>query len=985
MPSTTRSASRLANLQGTAQTTSTPKSTGTDSNVQVPQETSRKRKAESAVTKEVKKVSKKEDPSPSAQPALIPPSSSAEEDATVPAVLSFAFEEAKNHLIEADHRFEDLFEKMKCKPFEQLERVHPFQALAKSILGQQISWLAARSITHKFLRLYQPSLPEKPTEEERKAITFFPSPYQVATTGIDTLRTAGLSARKAEYIKDLATRFADGRLSTEKLLAADDEELARMLIEVRGIGRWTVDMFAIFSLRRPDILPVGDLGVQRGMVRWFLSLHSAAHPFSISPEKVGNSANTKTKKSQGEANEHPSESLVDGEKDDDMPVDSSSAPPGTSEGEESSSIPPPFTPSIKKTLSKPAATPGKPVPPLPSGIDVKLLKSRLDGKNKVKGAFLTPQEMNALSENWKPYRSVDPVALHDPRRCPRDKATTLPSSTPMSPSSYSTNQPIQPSSMASQNPKSYSTPEASSSVGPVSPDHTSRTTSFSPPQRGLTGITHMNKASQEGFDAGGSEGNGRRTLSESMPRLRRMLSYSTQLRQSSPSPTFPLLAAAKDQLAQMHDASFTSPDTMPDAALRRPSICQEDAPENGLQLHLNGEPSPELKLPRLEYSTEAHLYSSHFPAGHHLNSHFAQTYQLEDELGSGGYGFVMAAYHRIEGHEVAVKFIIKDKVPEHAWMEDEVVGRLPTEVVLMSYVNHPNIVKCLDLFEDHLYFYLVQELHGSPWHKNHRLDVEPPTIHCYSGRTPSVSTPALSPSSSEASLPASTPCTPPHVFATIKPHSGTDRTNADADMPKLLHTHLSIAQGASRPEITRRASHDLFECIEQSECKRLTESQARYVFAQVVDAVEYLEGLGITHRDIKDENLVIDQNLKVKLIDFGSATAVDPTQPRPYYTMFYGTAAYASSEILLKKDYQAAPAEIWTLGVLLSYLLAGISPFPTVRDAVDGKIFLSEKVVGKISEDAMDLMQKCLDANPETRATISQVKAHRWLQPRQLL
>jgi PAS domain-containing serine/threonine kinase len=121
---------------------------------------------------------------------------------------------------------------------------------------------------------------------------------------------------------------------------------------------------------------------------------------------------------------------------------------------------------------------------------------------------------------------------------------------------------------------------------------------------------------------------------------------------------------------------------------------------------------------------------------------------------------------------------------------------------------------------------------------------------------------------------------------------------------------------------------------------------------------------------------------QIKLIDFGSAIAVNPAEPRPYYKMFYGTAAYASSEILLKKDYQAAPAEIWTLGVLLSYLLAGISPFPTVRDAIDGKIFLSESVAGKISDDAMDLMRACLDPNPHTRATIHQVKAHAWLQQR---
>lgn len=95
--------------------------------------------------------------------------------------------------------------------------------------------------------------------------------------------------------------------------------------------------------------------------------------------------------------------------------------------------------------------------------------------------------------------------------------------------------------------------------------------------------------------------------------------------------------------------------------------------------------------------------------------------------------------------------------------------------------------------------------------------------------------------------------------------------------------------------------------------------------------------------------------------------------------MFYGTAAYASSEILLKQAYKAAPAEIWTIGVLLSYLLGGISPFPNIRDAVDGRISLSEEVVGKLSDEAMDLMHKCLDPNPDTRATIGEVRAHPWL------
>lgn len=96
------------------------------------------------------------------------------------------------------------------------------------------------------------------------------------------------------------------------------------------------------------------------------------------------------------------------------------------------------------------------------------------------------------------------------------------------------------------------------------------------------------------------------------------------------------------------------------------------------------------------------------------------------------------------------------------------------------------------------------------------------------------------------------------MFSSLTPHSRAGKT--PDDVISSLLDQLSIGP---RPEIIRRPSHDLFECIEQSENKRLTEEQARYVFAQVVDAVEYLDSIGVAHRDIKDENLVIDKNLKV--------------------------------------------------------------------------------------------------------------------------
>ncbi|KIP11641.1 hypothetical protein PHLGIDRAFT_21574 [Phlebiopsis gigantea 11061_1 CR5-6] len=254
----------------------------------------------------------------------------------------------------------------------------------------------------------------------------------------------------------------------------------------------------------------------------------------------------------------------------------------------------------------------------------------------------------------------------------------------------------------------------------------------------------------------------------------------------------------------------------------------------------------------------------------------------------------MTARHRLEECEVAVKFIIKEKVPEHAWWDDEMLGRVPTEVMIMSLVEHENIVKCLDLFEDDLYFYL------------------PPT---------------------------------------------------------------------PRPNFSRRASYDLFECIEQSKHKRLSEADARYIFAQVVEAVHYLNSQGIAHCDIKDENLVIDRDFKVKLIDFGSAVVADPNAPAPFYTLFFGTTAYASSEVLRKQPYQAPPAEIWTLGVLLSYLLTGHSPFPTEADAIEGRVHVRERAGGpRISSDALGLMARCLERDPARRADVGEVRAHVWLQ-----
>ena len=170
------------------------------------------------------------------------------------------------HLIKMDQtgKLEPLIAKHYCKVFcpEGLaEECEPFKALCSSIIAQQVSGAAASSIKKKFIGLFSEALPEGATAGN----LVFPVPAQVAVCEVPFLRTAGLSQRKAEYIKGLAEKFVSGELSPAMLVNATDEEVLEKLIAVRGLGKWSVEMFATFSLKRMDILSTGDLGVQRGM------------------------------------------------------------------------------------------------------------------------------------------------------------------------------------------------------------------------------------------------------------------------------------------------------------------------------------------------------------------------------------------------------------------------------------------------------------------------------------------------------------------------------------------------------------------------------------------------------------------------------------------------------------------------------------------------------------------------------------------------
>ena len=129
-----------------------------------------------------------------------------------------------------------------------------FVTLARSIVGQQISVKAAQTVWDKFVKL-----PRKMT------------PTHVLKLKVDDMRAAGLSARKVEYLVDLALNFDNGALHVKAWNEMDDESIIEELVAIRGIGRWTAEMFLIFHLMRPNVLPLDDVGLINGISRNYFS------------------------------------------------------------------------------------------------------------------------------------------------------------------------------------------------------------------------------------------------------------------------------------------------------------------------------------------------------------------------------------------------------------------------------------------------------------------------------------------------------------------------------------------------------------------------------------------------------------------------------------------------------------------------------------------------------------------------------------------
>jgi DNA-3-methyladenine glycosylase II len=159
--------------------------------------------------------------------------------------------EAHAHLSKADPVMRRLireFGPCDLKPHRQRS---PYEALVRAVAHQQLNGTAAETITRRFIALF----PGKR----------FPTPSDLASVSDDQIRAAGFSRAKAAAIRDITAKALDGTVPTRRTIARwPDDEIVTHLTECRGVGRWTVEMFLMFTLGRPDVLPGDDFGIQSG-------------------------------------------------------------------------------------------------------------------------------------------------------------------------------------------------------------------------------------------------------------------------------------------------------------------------------------------------------------------------------------------------------------------------------------------------------------------------------------------------------------------------------------------------------------------------------------------------------------------------------------------------------------------------------------------------------------------------------------------------
>ena len=193
--------------------------------------------------------------------------------------------EACKHLVKKDRVMKRLIPQYPDTTLQS--RGDAFSTLARSIVGQQISVKAAQTVWYRFEALAKNTKADGPSPGRRapaggralgeaKSVVASISPASVLKLKVDDMRAAGLSARKVEYLVDLSIHFDAGTVHVKDWQAMDDEAIIAELVAIRGIGRWTAEMFLMFYLRRPNVLPLDDVGLINGIAKNYFSGESVS-------------------------------------------------------------------------------------------------------------------------------------------------------------------------------------------------------------------------------------------------------------------------------------------------------------------------------------------------------------------------------------------------------------------------------------------------------------------------------------------------------------------------------------------------------------------------------------------------------------------------------------------------------------------------------------------------------------------------------------
>jgi DNA-3-methyladenine glycosylase II len=166
-------------------------------------------------------------------------------------MTSLDYARARRLLARRDPVLRDLMRRHGACGLARAQKSDPFRALTHAIIAQQLSTKAAATIYGRMLELFGGHAP---------------TPKQLLKADPDKIRAAGLSRPKIAYLRDLAQHVEEGTLELERLPDLPDEEVSAQLTAIKGLGQWTADMFLMFHLGRPDVLPVGDQGIRRAVM-----------------------------------------------------------------------------------------------------------------------------------------------------------------------------------------------------------------------------------------------------------------------------------------------------------------------------------------------------------------------------------------------------------------------------------------------------------------------------------------------------------------------------------------------------------------------------------------------------------------------------------------------------------------------------------------------------------------------------------------------